>query len=280
MKNLITIIIGVLFSTAILSQNLMTIGEVFDFEVGDKFQYTGNGLGQTTNADRITIIDKYYFADSNTVFYLRSHDSYHTYLEYYELIYVFWTDTTTVSYTNLESSISNVSDWTSYNPEMVIYDTVNFNSENYCDSLINGYSYQMYTFEPVYYEKHWAKGLGLVKDFYDAPSAYSMFDNVLFYYEKNGISCGTPDITVSIQENEQFNNFSINPNPADKFFKINNTSEKPFRMEIYTINGEQIVSKLLEESNCVFNCESINPGMYIIRFSQESRSWMRKLLIK
>jgi len=57
----------------------MTIGEVFDFEIGDEFQIRGSATGQPPNADWITIIAKEYSTESDTVFYHRYHDSYFIY---------------------------------------------------------------------------------------------------------------------------------------------------------------------------------------------------------
>lgn len=279
MKKLVSIILSVLFSSTIFAQDLLTIGEVFDFNIGDKLQTEGHGLGQPPNADRITIIDKYYTTDSNTVSYVRYHDSYYTTVEFYELVYHFWTETDTVSYSNLDSCITDFSYWTSYDTIMVSYDTINSSYEDYCDSTINGYSFQMYTFEPVYLTRLFGKGLGEVRDYYYVPAEFQMFDNVLFYYEKNGISCGIPDNTVSIQENEQENDFMISPNPAVNYFDITNKSGNQFDLEIYTITGELIISRTFEKCTTFFDCSSLSPGMYFVCFSQESKRWSRKLII-
>ncbi|MCK9423236.1 MAG: hypothetical protein M0Q38_11625 [Bacteroidales bacterium] len=57
MKTLYSIIVALAFSTTISAQDLLTVGEVFDFSIGDKFQISGKAGGQPSNCDRITIID-------------------------------------------------------------------------------------------------------------------------------------------------------------------------------------------------------------------------------
>lgn len=100
------------------------------------------------------------------------------YLEYH-----FWTKTETVRYTNPDSCITYYNDRKPYDSSMIDYDTINNFSEDYCDSLINGYSCVIGDFEPVYYSNLFGKGLGLVKDYYYEPAEFSEFNNVLFYYK-------------------------------------------------------------------------------------------------
>jgi len=91
-------------------QDIMTIGEVFNFAVGDEFHIVGESDMEPPNADRITIIDKYYSSNGENVYYVESHDAYFTTIELepeFHLEYHFWTDTITVYYTNLDSSILN-----------------------------------------------------------------------------------------------------------------------------------------------------------------------------
>ena len=94
---IILLVFGLYFS--IHGQELMTIGEVFNFEIGDKFQIEGQADNEPPNADRIQIIGKYHSANGDTLHYIRYHDSYLTYVEGGELHYHFWTKTDTVSYT-------------------------------------------------------------------------------------------------------------------------------------------------------------------------------------
>jgi len=282
MKKLILFTIILLISVNALPQELMTIGEVFDFEIGDKYQYEGNGLNQPPNADRISITDKFYSEENDTVFYVRYHDSYYTIIENYELVYYFWTDTDTIFYTNLDTCITTYN-WKPYDTSMVYYDTLIFNSAEHCDSLVNGYSCQMFSFEPVYYVRHYAKGLGMVKDFYDSPSAYSMMDNVLFYYEKNGIGCGTPDtLTVSINERQENNNYIIYPNPASVLITVEfSQAHQKALFQIMDMGGKVVLEKQLEINHQCINILSIPPGTYVYRiFNKDGLDEKGKIVVE
>lgn len=280
MKKLLLVILATMSLLTISSQNLMTIGEVFDFDIGDEYQISGNGYNQPPNADRITITNKYFSNNSDTVFYVRYHDSYYSYIEFYELFYVFWTETDTVFYMNLDSCISSYNYWTPYDPIMINYDTINFNSEDYCDSLICGFSYELNSFEPVYYSRLFGKGLGLVKDYYYAPAEFSEMDNVLFYYKKNGVACGSPDtLTVSISENSLMNSINIFPNPANTtIFITNSSSLRINEINLFNIQGQRILHKNAFSKN--LDISQIEQGLYVLELISDELRIRKKLIIE
>lgn len=112
-------------------QELLTIGETFDFEIEDKFQYESFLPEQPPNADRITITGKYYSVNGDTVFYVQYHNSYFSTVIWYpepHLEYYFWTRTDTVFYTKLDSCISSYSGGAQYDTSMFLYDTLNSDS--------------------------------------------------------------------------------------------------------------------------------------------------------
>lgn len=280
MRKLNSTILILLLPFVIYAQNFMTIGEVFDFEIGDEFQIEGRGENQPPNADRINIIAKYYSVDSNTVFYVRFHDSYYVYIENYEAHYHFWTETDTVSYTNLDTCITHSNFWVSYDTSMINYDTINSNSVDYCDSLLNGFLYEINSFEPVYYSDVYGKGLGRVKDYYDNPAEYTMFDNVLFYYKKNGVDCGIPDsTTVSVPENNLTNSFNIFPIPTSDFLRIENKKNLEIESIIITnINGQII--KQFDSSINQLNVSDLTSGIYFLKIISEKGELIKKIIIE
>lgn len=258
----------------------MTIGDVFNFEVGDEFHIEGRGLYQPPNADRITISGKYYSLDSDTVFYVQDHDSYYVTIENYETHFHFWTKTDTVSYSNLELPINQSDYWISYDTAMVTYDTINANSIDYCQKLINGYYYTTNPFEPVYFSSLYGEGLGLVKSYYYEPAGFSMYDNVLFYYKKNGVSCGIPDTTaLSVNENNLPKGFNIYPNPAKSFLIVENI----MNLEIESITMFDLNGKILKQFDLnlsYFNISDLASGIYILKVSSRSGELMKKIIIE
>jgi len=282
MKYLLLIILTLTVSLSVIGQELMTIGKVFDFAVGDEFQIAGFADGQPPNADRITIKDKYFPADSNTVFYVEYHDSYYSYLEGWDsLVYVFnkWTDT--VSYANLDSSITTYTYWVDYDTNMFDYDTVIGLSEYYCDRLINGFSYSTQFFEPEYRAMDFGKGLGMVRDYYSYPAEFYGYENKLFYYKKDGVSCGTPDtLAVSVHENITKTDIRIFPNPAINFFIIDNQSDENLNMKVFDNTGKLLDSTIINKGETHYDCSSFRSGMYFISFTTERKKYAEKLIIE
>ena len=112
---IILILNFLLFTICISAQEILTIGEVFDFEIGDIFQYKSELNYEPANASRITILDKTFSADNDTVFYTKRRNYYNMYN--FDGTYTFQNDTISSFYTNLDSSIL------SYDPKFS-YDTI------------------------------------------------------------------------------------------------------------------------------------------------------------
>ena len=177
------------------AQTLMTIGEVFDYQVGDEFQYFDYTL-QSPNKDRITVISR---TDGvNSVTYELAHDSYYTYFNGAGLTYIFSTDTQSVQYNNLNSSIYSL------DPFEFSWDTL-IEIDN-CGIDIHGYDFcDTSGFEIQCYRRKYGRGLGIKNDYlmdYSMPPFFSPQTNfIMTYYKKDSIECGNPDNTaLSINE--------------------------------------------------------------------------------
>ena len=249
------------------AQDLMSIGEVFDYEVGDRFHYRSESPMVPPNADRVEIIGKYYSTNTDTVFYVRFHDAYATEVIWEpepHLEYTFWTKTDTMWYVMLDSSVTYYQWWASYDTSMFSYDTLIYDSEDYCDSTINGYEYATNYFEPDVYKVEYGKGIGQVWYWYSsgsAPNPGVQTDYGLFYYQKDGIDCGIPDsITVSIQSHSNFpKNLQAYPNPFNTTTTIEYSldANSKIQITIYNIVGE-----------VVYNIERVEtPGIHKVIWS-------------
>lgn len=285
MKYLPTIFIFLILNTTAISQEFLKVKEVFDFEVGDKYQSRSeNYVIDLPNADRITIIDKYYSSNRRTLFYVRFHDSYYTIFheEPPSLEYIFWTETDTVSYTYLDNYINDSPYWMTWDTTWYIYDTINTISEYYCDSLVNGYYYYDSDFEPSIYGKTFGNGIGLVSQFYHYSELMSRYSSHrwLFYYEKNGIGCGNEDITVSTPEKEMDLLINIYPNPTDGVVKIMHLFNENLKMKIFDIHGKLIDSKTITQQTNTYDCSSFTKGIYFLVFSTETHSYRKKLVVR
>lgn len=90
------------------AQDLLTLREVFDYNIGDVFQYVDDAYPQY-NKETIKILSKSYSIDEDTLVYIASSQLYYTLPEIDSLISEI--DTIQFIYTNLDSSIFE------YNPE-------------------------------------------------------------------------------------------------------------------------------------------------------------------
>lgn len=217
-----------LICASAFSQDLMTVGEVFDFNIGDEFHYHLTPSSVPPAIDRITLTGKFYSEAGDTVFYIRYHDSYWTEVDWDpvpHLIYHFYTKTDTIHYNNLDLPISNYDYGFQCDTSLYVCDTNLYYSVNFCNTLINGYYIETNDFEPEIYQKEYGQGLGWVWDYYYSTSSLPpgvQWDAYLFYYLKSGIECGTPDtITVSVPEIYNYQLvYSVAPNPAKDFINL------------------------------------------------------------
>ena len=280
MKTILTFIFFVLFNI-VYGQELMTIGEVFDFKVGDEFQFTGTADNQPPNADRIKITGKYLSENQDTVFYIRFHDSYYTEVVYDgdpHLEYHFYQKTDTVFYANLDSSIA-------------LYDA-GFNIDQYvkysaklCDSLINGCSYMTGPgYENDSHIHEYGKGLGETRIYYFSYQAGATIINTsLFYYKKVNGECGSPD-TLYLGTNETFSvnpYVKIYPNPVNHSFKIiNNTAEPIIQFKILSLTGKTILSGNIENTRNEINVNDLKTGIYFVYLKTKNNFIIKKIVKK
>ena len=263
MKKLFIILLTTSLSLALSSQELMTIGDAFDFEIGDEFQYEGSADNEPPNADRITIVGKYYSTkDEDTLIYILFHDSYYTYIQGGELYYYFFTTTDTAYYTNLDSSLY-------YYETGFQYDTSIFNSAELCDSLINRCSYEVGPgFENDLYSQEYGKGLGLVYSYhYDGIGGTVIWQKTLFYYKKGDNECGNPDTITGLFEYLPMKYiFEVYPNPSkDRLYikVINSTSKHIFNFELRNLYGQLVKEeKNIQSSHYEMNVLDLDAGVY------------------
>ena len=283
-KLLLTTSVFMFIVRLLTAQSLINVNEIFDFNIGDKFQYTGSTDEYTLpHADRYTITDKYYSTDYDTVFYIRLNDSYFTtlvndnppYLEY-----TFQTIIDTAYYTNLDSLITKSIYWTPYNSNMNTYDTLIYSSNYFCDSLINGYYYTTQFFEPEHFSKEYGKGLGLVENYYSYPCEFYEWEYSLFYYEKDDIGCGIPDNTTTIAYTDNLNEICIYPNPADDYFIIDFQTLEDKDIIIFSIESKIIDKKSISGKSFFYDSSSLEAGVYFIYIKTSSHLYSKKILIR
>lgn len=257
-------------------QDLMTVREVFDFDIGDVFHFRGEADDQLPNADRITIMDKYFSADQDTLFYIRFHDSYYAeeimdppFLEYHYL-----KETDTVFYTDLDTTL-------------VFYDTgcqsdfSYYYSASLCDSLVNectffsggGSDSKLNT-------NRYGRGLGHVFSFqYAALNQSIVKKDFLFYYKKESGHCGTPDTIVSISEGGSTEyQLNIFPNPTTRYLTVRsgNPGLTIENIYLFDLSGRELQ---INPNDKQIDLGNLPVGIYFVRVNLgNERSIIRKVI--
>ena len=255
-------------------QEIMTIRETFDFEVGDVFQIRGMADGQPPNADRITITGKYFSPQKDTLYYIRYHNSY--YFDLGSLENHFWQKTDTIFYTDPDSSLL-------YYNHFGLFDFSAYVSPQYCDSLVNAFSsVAMDTTTPSdHLVENYGRGLGTIKSFKYNGSGQSIdYNDILFYYKKSSGSCGTPDTTVSIWEfHSPEYEVVIFPNPFTDFLSVRvaNPEMSIKNIQLFDISGREL--NRIENKDHI-NTKNLAKGIYFVRLTFDNGQTTIKKVIK
>lgn len=259
---------------------LLTVGEVFDFTEGDQFQYRGEASGQPLNADRITITGKFYSQNNDTIFYEREHNSYYTTVTWNNgqpvLEYVFYTETDTVSYTNLDEPISVLDGDFLVNVNVI-------SSPNYlCNTLINRSDILNNPggFPGDHTIAEYGKGLGLTWNYlYSGDGQTTLYNDKLFYYKKGSDICGVPDVVKSGGLKIE-SSLVIYPNPATDYITLN--FDKPVNdkaiFSIINSAGYNCASGTIIRGTNNVNIENLPSGLYLLKIMLNDRIYTGKFI--
>jgi len=279
---LITLIILLLSIESFTAQSYLTIGEVFDFNINDEFHYTKEN--QPSNGERITVIDKYYSINSDTVFYTLLHDIYNVIPDYSVSppgsIYVFDTIIDTIFYSNLNMPIYYL--WPQNDPEFVFYDSIKELDTNFCNIEMNSYYIQQYSFEPSWFKRSYGRGIGITLDYWhyqgNGVSQFPVWERMI-YYKKDSMNCGSPDLTsLGLTNLNGQEDFFIFPNPSDGIISIDNISSQKINIKVFNATGElkykeQNISSEIDLSN-------LSNGIYILEIEINSQFYFERLIKK
>jgi hypothetical protein len=142
MRAITYIIITCLYLTS-SAQELLKIRDVFDYNVGDIFQFT-NFVYPPNNRETIKILSKSYSANEDTIYYYASKHFYYKTLD--GSIHIS-NDTVKLIYTNLDSTIFDYFPEYKYDTlikngwNLDFYDTIVEYKSELCNNLVNGFDF-------------------------------------------------------------------------------------------------------------------------------------------
>jgi hypothetical protein len=274
MRKTIGILILMLSGFMSYGQNLMTIREVFDFEVGDKFhtEITSNSIGSGPNgADRITVIQKSFSINQDTLTYTLLNDNYS--ICCYPIVYFFGIYTDTLVLTNLDSLISK------YDTNFLSANSISIYASSYCNTLTN--SWRKDSQGGNVDIKTYGRGLGMVYEDHSIMYGHGYTYHKLVYYSKSGVECGTPDTTgVGIEDPPvKPKGITLFPNPVSSTLHI--TSDD-------TINGIELINQAGQlirtydypsgKDEVEINVADIASGLYFLRIKTGNQWEYRKIV--
>ena len=264
----ITYITALLFlSLFSLGQEISTVGEIYDFEIGDEFHKWGmndfDEYYQWMLIDKI--INKAFSTNNDTVFYT-------IYRQYSESTTSNpgWTyhDTTIVErYTELDLPINNGE-----------IDSVYSDSTWFNERLINSSELDDYEW---YALKWFVNGCGQAHYFYFDIYA-NQIESWLVYFNKNGEEYGEPIVITNDSEFDFYKpELIVYPNPSFEkiFIKHGLNNSKSQTIEIFNLQGHLVerITKLTEMNNCV-DITKLPSGIYFLKLTSESNTLETKFI--
>ena len=253
MKNILFLsMIFIIISNNLFAQSISTNAQVYSFEINDVFHYKEEMSSPDSGYLMETIIeidDKYYSANHDTVYYVRSiikrgqGSNMPTTYEYFK---------DTISYTDLDSLVyDGIID-------SVYYDSVNYNNHKLCRSASSYYN--------IY-----GDSIGKVYDliYYDA-STNTTDVRYLVYYNKSGESWGTM-LPISIIDIEPLAyEISVYPIPASNTLNVSfgDIDSKLENISILSSIGALLQNMPITNSKNMYSIDisNLTPGIYFIQF--------------
>ena len=293
---------SVLFLLAFLSSNILigqtlTYGEVYDFEIGDVFQYKiidpygPNDPEGPPSFTEMLVTNKWFSSNGDTLYYEKTWKTVQT-----PLCATCPTNRTngvdTLYYYNLNSIITGgpapiwdtnncMVNWTSYTSHYL--DTSMDYSSMFCNtpSVNIKFEYADSCKLPFPYIFNnalnvFSKGLGITKvvtdfcgDGTQDTDCFTGFD--LEYYKKGQTSCGTPiDLLNSVSTLDPESDLQIFPNPFKQEFTIEAGKLNITEVVIYDLLGNEILKKKAKGSSFSINLLDVESGIYVISVTQEN----------
>lgn len=284
------LIICLLSSFSLHSQSILTRGEVYDFNIGDEFQYSFDNYPGTM-VERYTVLDKEFSQNNDTVFYTLSESYYSNGPDGIGgTEHNFSDDTISYYITSLNSLITPFGDSSEihdiYLDSTYFYypDTIIEFDSNLCGLEVNGWD----SYPPVFESNQrifiYGKGVGPVWSYHYDPSSPMPYlqDRKLYYYKKGNTTCGSP-VTVST-ESINLNNTNVNIYPVPANHKVNVELESDGEIEnlqLIDMTGKSISINTEKnfENKYSFDSTDIPDGIYFIHFRTNNNSVKRRLII-
>lgn len=269
-------------NTKRINFNLLTRREIFDFEVGDEYQYRINmnsGVAQPTTHAIHKIISKVMPTTENVVYTVaRIYNEFDINTSAQTITEIIHRDTVTKQYGNLSAHMINA---LSYSPGPALIEWYK-NGEWGRDGLLlqTGYylimdSCLMMPFEPKTTDSYYAKGLGETR--YERLEVdvfmYTYSEKLIYFKKANGATGGTR-VNIGLDDLER-RRISFYPNPAQNELRFILEEDRSRQVEIFNLSGQLLITSTLSADRPNLNIEDLTPGVYLLKSGKTSAKFVK-----
>jgi hypothetical protein len=266
----------------------MTVGEVYDYNIGDVFIRKVGGFSAPPTYVKWIITNKYFSGAADTVFYVSDNWSFTwpstTDSSFGNLFY--YTDLNDTIGTGLGTKPDNIYciDTNGYTGAWL--DTVYYNPY-ICNVLTTRIAFMengpiltdtcWWYFEPFWGHLEYSKGLGQNVFYYNTCSQgfpNCEVGNSLVYYKKGNDSCGTAPIMTAVEQNMEKNILSLFPNPTHTNFSVDQTGE----LKVYDVAGRLVKEQIVSKVKAVIDCKDLQEGIYFVKVNDGEKVFTQKLI--
>ncbi|MBC8485771.1 MAG: T9SS type A sorting domain-containing protein [Bacteroidetes bacterium] len=273
---LILTLLAVFISNFSISQDFSTLGEIYDFDVGDEFQfkyYQTNSIFNDTSyyIERKVILEKSVTTEKINYTYKADYIQYdfnNTPPTPIDTIYLNLIDSLIIS--NPDSIIFTEGDTVIYNPEL-------YNGRKICIKNImigNGFIHKRYVD---------GCGCAYYSDYYFIAASSSV--DSMIYYKKGTEEWGTPVLLNIHNEISLKNNFILYPNPTNEqlFIKLNSSHITLYSIHAFNLFGRNVIGDITiipeYKSNAIrINCSRLKKGVYFIILNSDKGSISKRFI--
>lgn len=259
----IFIIFFLVFVSSMNAQTISKRSEIFDYQVGDIFQYELIASEPTSGSHvytNIEIMGKYYSASQDTLFYIRSFAQHENHS--WAPDWAFSKRTDTIFVVQLDSLINSGN-----------IDTV------FTDTVFNGRKVNRFSSSTTYIKalQIFVEGCGLTYSHYEQIGPGTDWEDRLIYYKKGSEVWGTP-IPLSLhQAQNTLSLVKIFPNPSRGVINIDVPKEVvDFEIRVFNANGQLIFKT--NNSN-IIDLSNESCGLYYIQFISNETAEIQKLML-
>ncbi|MCW3084496.1 MAG: hypothetical protein JWP12_1862 [Bacteroidetes bacterium] len=236
-----------------LSAQTLTNAQVYDYMPGDIFQYTYTDyydMGMPCYFPWIasyytdSVTSKHYSAVGDTVFYTFSYTKFTPSDCSPTPLNAHSSGTFSEYHTDLSSPATHYSTWS-----CAVVDTF-YTSSTYCGKNVWD-NHSIYTGDSCFEEPLWSslliEGCGSYISYHGGYGGEPHYSNVLTYYKKGGVACGTPTM-LGIKEETIQADIHLYPNPSNGMMNFNYfiTGASVGELAIYDLAGKEIIHYKLE----------------------------------